>query len=131
VPARRSGRRLDASRSGPHHDKRKTSFAFRPVSCQLCHFERTQYVIPEVPSILQRLHSGREFRPIVVPEIRMGCTSSYYQGVVRQRSSCSVRRERPNGSRFQIEIHDVAEYDLGVLLFVHNATQCRCNQALG
>jgi len=88
-------------------------------------------VIPELPSILQRLHSGREFRPIVVPEIRMGCASSYYQGVVRQRYSCSVRRERPNGSRFQIEIHDAAEYDLGVLLFVHNETQCRCNQALG
>ena len=59
---------LDACRSRPHHDKRETRVAFRRVGCQLRHFERTQYVIPEVPGILQRLHSGREFLPLVVPE---------------------------------------------------------------
>ncbi len=121
---------LDACRARPHHDKREISFAFRRVGCQLCHFERTQYVIPEVPSILQRLHSGREFRPLVVPEIRMGCASRYHQCVVRQRYSCSVRRDYRNGSSLQVEVHDLAEYHIGVLLFLHNATQRRCDQAL-
>ena len=84
---------LDACRAGPHHDEGEIGFAFRRVGCQLRHFERTQDVIPQVPSILQRLHSGRELRPLVVPEIRMGRTGRHHQGVVRQRYSCSVRRD--------------------------------------
>ena len=66
-----------------------------------------------------------------MPEIRVGCTSRDHQCVVRQRYSCSVRRDYRNGSSLQVEVHDLAEYHLGVLLFLHNATQCRCYQALG
>jgi hypothetical protein len=113
---------LDACRAGPHDNKGKIRFAFRRIGCQLCHFEGTQYVVPQVPSILQRLHAGREFLPLVVPEIRMCGSRSHYQGVVRQRYSCSVRRECRNGSGLQVEVYDLAEHHLGVLLFLHDAT---------
>ena len=88
-------------------------------------------MIPQVASILERLHSRRELRPLVVPEISVGRAGRHHQRVVGQRYPCSVRRDRANGLRRQVDIHDFAEDDIGVLLFVHNATQRRSNQALG
>ena len=41
------------------------------------------------------------------------------------------RRECRNGSGLQVEVYNLAEHHFGVLLFMHNATQCRRNQALG
>ena len=61
----------------------------------------------------------------------MGCAGSHHQGVVRQRFSRSVGRDCPNGLRLHVDIHDVAEHNVGVLLFLHHASQGRRDQALG
>ncbi len=122
---------LDAGRPGTDHDERQIGLALALVGCHIRHFERTQNVIPQVASVLQRLHSRRELRPLVVPEIRMGCAGSHYQAVVRQRDPCTVRRDRADGSRRQIDVHDFAENNVGVLLLVHNASQRGRDQALG
>ncbi len=122
---------LDAGRPGADDDEGQIGFALALVGCHVRHFERTQNVIPQVASVLQRLHSGRELRPLVVPEIRMGCAGGHYQGVVRQRYPRAVRRDRADGLRRQVDVHDFAEHDVGVLLFVHNASQRRRDQTLG
>ena len=54
-------------------------------------------------------------------------TKVSYGSVIRAPSGAMCR----HGSRVQVEIRDFAEYNFGVLLFLHDAAQCRRNQPLG
>ena len=67
---------LDACRAAADHGEREPRPTDLGVVLQLRHLKRPEYPCPVIERVRKRFHSGRPFRVLVVPEVRLPGTRS-------------------------------------------------------
>ena len=85
--ARELGKRasqFDAGRPAAHHDNRHQRLDRGRIALRFRSLEGQQHFAPDAQGVLERLQSGREFRPFRMPEVAGGSTERDHEVIILQ-----------------------------------------------